>query len=50
MGSVLLNAGSLAGLAAGKSFRDNAGTVNSLDFHRSEDLLVTASACSPALG
>ena len=41
---VLLDVESIKSMAPGRFFRDHKGPINSLDFHHSEDLLVTTGA------
>lgn len=41
---MLLDAESIKSMAPGRFFRDHKGAINSLDFHHSEDVMVTVGA------
>jgi COMPASS component SWD2 len=41
---VLLDVESIKSMAPGRFFRDHKGPINSLDFHHSEDVMVTVGA------
>jgi hypothetical protein len=46
---VLLEENSIKSMVPGRFFRDHKAAVNSLDFHHTEDVMVTVGACPPAV-
>ena len=46
---VLLEENSIKSMVPGRFFRDHKAAVNSLDFHHTEDVMVTVGACPPAI-
>ena len=46
---VVLDENSIKSMMPGRFFRDHKAAVNSLDFHHTEDVMVTVGACPPAL-
>ena len=46
---VVLDENSIKSMMPGRFFRDHKAAVNSLDFHHTEDVMVTVGACPPAI-